>query len=240
MIVFLSIRNIENNISQEIMLPAIDIQNRLVFPRDAKKGSSYTCPQCKENLIVRAGMKNRKHFAFHKNSQCLYTAGGESAMHLAAKLLLVELLQNGEIIHFQRHCISCDTSVQNTLQLEANETIHPEYTLTYEGRIIRPDIVILNGKNRSKIIEIFHTHRQQNRPEPWFEFQAQDIFTQRDNLVDCREIKCNVCEPPLPHGIPFPCVECRSPTVSSLLNSKMVCLSCRIKSNKRTPYSRKK
>ncbi len=215
------------------MLPAFDSNNRLIFPQDSIKGFEYKCPQCKEKLFVRAGTKNRKHFAHRKNSECLFTGNGESTTHLSAKLLFIEKLQQGEVINFTRCCIQCNKTTPKSIKLESDETIHPEYTLIYEGRTIRPDIVILKGKMTSKIIEIFHTHRQQNRPEPWYEFHSQDILERKNDYIECREIKCDVCSPPLPQGMAFSCSRCRSPTISSLLNSEMVCLTCRIKSNRK-------
>lgn len=178
------------------MLPALDASRRLVFPADGVKGELYSCPSCNERMMFRSGSVNAKHFAHYANSECKYNGGGgESEIHLAAKLLLAERLSQGDAFPFERICCSCRSVNKHEVKLEDNESAEVEYPLTFEGSKIIPDIAIINEKGITKIIEICHTHAQQNRPEPWYEFQASKLLENlRDGVTPIRDLRSILCK----------------------------------------------
>lgn len=246
------------------MFPVLDEKGEPVSIERAVRGVTYRCPECKDKLMVRAGTIRKKHFAHHTNSACPYTAGGgEGTVHLAAKLSLVEYLSRGEAFHFTRQCIWCKQEQSHQIQRKEGETVKAEYRLTYEGRTIIPDIAVLRPScstfervdsdvttpfhrkgemSVNQIIEVRHTHTQENRPEPWCEFDANAILSalgkeKQTPLRDLRSVSCTGCRP---HSdVAISCKSCRSPTAPSLLNSASVCLRCRIAANRRTPYARR-
>lgn len=60
-----------------------------------KKQQSFFCPQCKEQLLLKAGQIKIPHFAHRKNSECdsLFSEG-ESAVHLLGKQHLFQQFSN--------------------------------------------------------------------------------------------------------------------------------------------------
>ena len=86
------------------MLVAMTEQQQLFhltskFPLDElqrlKKQQSFFCPQCKEQLLLKAGQIKIPHFAHQKNSECdsLFSEG-ESASHLLGKQQLFHQFSN--------------------------------------------------------------------------------------------------------------------------------------------------
>lgn len=63
---------------------------------ELRKGEKFYCPECKGDVIVRAGPKVIPHFAHRTTSQCSHR-GGEGAYHQRGKLLLFRWLQNQRI-----------------------------------------------------------------------------------------------------------------------------------------------
>lgn len=60
-----------------------------------KKQQSFFCPQCKEQLLLKAGQIKIPHFAHQKNSECdALFSEGESAAHLLGKQHLFQLFAN--------------------------------------------------------------------------------------------------------------------------------------------------
>lgn len=137
--------------------------------------------------MVREGKHNAKHFAHYKNSACPYTSGGESAVHLAAKLSLADYLTKGNTLKFTRACSECKKEEKISLKrhlstrvgkrsIKDQEIVKVEHRLVYEGRTIVADLAILRGNYPTTIIEVFPTHAQENRPEPWYEFLTLSIY----------------------------------------------------------------
>ncbi|SER86982.1 Competence protein CoiA-like family, contains a predicted nuclease domain [Gracilibacillus ureilyticus] len=94
------------------MLQAIDSKGRIVtlYSLDAgilaqmKEEGQFYCPDCKEELIIRAGRKVTAHFAHRKKSACLHS--GEGSYHAKGKLDLYQWLKKQGIEVFLEHYIS--------------------------------------------------------------------------------------------------------------------------------------
>lgn len=174
-----------------MFLPAIDIDTmRLLLPQYALKGKRYSCPSCHNELIFRAGEKNRPHFSHKTVMNCSYTEHpSESEIHLAAKHMLCDHLKYGGSFTATFEC-KCPPI---EIYLKEGERIYTEYR--HHGII--PDIAIVKNDVLIACIEIFHTHRQSNRPEPWFEFRATDIIQcTNSQLKDCRTDRMCKCQNP--------------------------------------------
>lgn len=83
------------------MLQALNERGDLIIPSTLTKREvarlrkgSYSCPQCHEQVIMRAGPKVIPHFAHLPQSACHVSRGGESKYHQQAKLHLFQWLQN--------------------------------------------------------------------------------------------------------------------------------------------------
>lgn len=69
---------------------AVDEQDRIVSVREVPRGRACRCrcPRCHEALIARQGDRNKWHFAHENDADC--SGGAESALHLAAKQILMK------------------------------------------------------------------------------------------------------------------------------------------------------
>jgi hypothetical protein len=154
-----------------------------VHPVHAVKGTCYLCPDCGRGVFLRRGDVRRPHFAhYHDDVPCTYYQAdrSESQIHKDGKLSLqyilekaihkrqkVEIIRNMQVVW----CFSGDTEFNVVLE-------HP---FIHSGHRRVADVALLDTKNGEKrlsaVFEVWHTHRtcEGDRPEPWFELNAQDI-----------------------------------------------------------------
>jgi hypothetical protein len=173
-------------------------EGKLVSPSNASKDKIYKCICCDERVIFRAGDVNRHHFAHKPNTNCPSSSGGgggggiETFNHKHAKLLLVDWLRNHRALTIEYEC-RCPSIDKKTFDLIVPDDalVFEEYRMEHEGSLIIPDIAIVVNGYVLCIIEICHTHKQENRPEPWFEFKADDILSYK--AKDLRERVCEKC-----------------------------------------------
>lgn len=184
-----------------MFLPAIEVETgSLIYPRYGIKGRVYSCPKCEEILIFKQGKERSAYFSHKPNFNCSYTERpSESDIHLAAKFLLFNHLRSGESINIIYPTPVCTEGSKckgyrfsNQIKLKAGETVRMEKKVDN----IIPDIDIIDENGAIiTIIEIFHTHRQKNRPEPWFEFKALDVINATSTtLQDIRTDRLCNCE----------------------------------------------
>lgn len=66
------------------------LDGNLVHIRDVPSGLDCrcVCPHCKSTLVAKKGEKNTYHFAHYRSAECNH--GGETALHLLAKKVLLE------------------------------------------------------------------------------------------------------------------------------------------------------
>lgn len=181
--------------------------NEYVHPRFANKKDKYKCPECGKGLILVQGDIRIHHFRHPKDSvnPCNhYSNPTESQIHKDAKRLIKSLLERKIPISLNRKCVCCE-KVENHEIPEISETsvIQEEWSFDYNGLKIA-DVAYLEDGERFCLFEIYHTHktRSEDRPEPWFEINAETLIQMvNDNnnsvtslVIPCVRVeKCEVC-----------------------------------------------
>lgn len=93
------------------MLQALNERGELIIPSTLRQAEInqlrkhfFYCPQCKEQVIIRAGPRVIPHFAHLPESRCTLDHGGESDYHKRAKLILYEWFQtyNFSDVHLEK------------------------------------------------------------------------------------------------------------------------------------------
>lgn len=170
---------------------------KYVWPSIANKGGKYVCPDCKRPLIVKGGpgMKVVRHFAHYKSiTPCdYYDRPSEAQIHKDAKLRLKQSLESGVLFTLQRNCLGFKGTCKSPDKTKlfdipvVSETckIIDEYGFQYNG-YKRADIAYLNNGNLSFIFEICNTHAtaETDRPEPWFEINAENFINTINDSVN--------------------------------------------------------
>jgi len=183
------------------------------YPKIADKKNKYTCPSCEKDVIFRNGKIKRPHFA-HKKSEnpcSYYDKPCETQIHKDAKLLFKTLFDNKKKISLHRKCGYCNKDKENFININTenykDNQIHIEYKFIYNNSQKSADVALVNNDKIVFIFEICYKHKtkEENRPEPWFEINAE-IFVNETNLgkninengeicIDCiRDYKCGFCK----------------------------------------------
>ena len=180
-----------------LSLGAINKHTReYVYPKIANKKDEYICPECNKDLILVKGEVRVHHFR-HKvdtKTPCNhYNKPTETQIHKDAKILLKTLLERKIPISFIRKCCECYRSFNmETLEIKDNSVIKLEHRFEFNGPKIA-DVAWLNDDKLYCIFEICNTHktRNENRPEPWFEIDAETLITNaNDDSLTLLEVPC--------------------------------------------------
>jgi hypothetical protein len=184
------------------------------IPELADKKNKYICPdpQCEETLILRQGKIKRCHFSHKQNSICGYYSNNisniETKVHLYAKHKLQEILQSKKIVNIYKSCNElCRHNNPNKLHNKIiidtknkNYKSQLEYSFEHNNKLKRADVVLLENEKLLYIFEIYHSHQtnENDRPDPWFEFDATYIANVKlsDSQIDlicCRHYVCDNC-----------------------------------------------
>ena len=179
--------------------------NEYVHPRFANKKDKYKCPDCGKGLILVQGNIRIHHFRHPKDSvnPCNYYSNPtESQIHKDAKRLIKSLLERKIPISFNRKCVCCEKVENHEIpEISENSGIQEEWSFDYNGLKIA-DVAYLEDGERFCLFEIYHTHktRSEDRPEPWFEINAETLIQMvNDNattalVIPCVRVeKCEVC-----------------------------------------------
>ncbi|CAN0493787.1 unnamed protein product [Ectocarpus sp. 12 AP-2014] len=121
-----------------------------VTPTCSKDDGPFTCLGCSKPLVLRQGEKNRWHFAHHAKDNDECSAGGETYIHLAAKLLLVTYITRFE---FFAHCGSLR---------HVHERGYRGCTAVQEHRydgVHSADVGVLRDEKLEAIIGVMATHK---------------------------------------------------------------------------------
>jgi hypothetical protein len=166
-----------------LKLGAIDkTTKKYVLPCNADKKNKYFCPDCEKDLIFKKGQVKAPHFAHYKtNDPCnYYNHPSESQIHKDAKMALKSLLDNHKnIIIEHKKCKNCCNIEKLTIKYTENDKIELEHYFEFNNSKKIADVAFLSMNTVKYIFEIFNTHRtsSENRPEPWFEFDAKELIT---------------------------------------------------------------
>jgi hypothetical protein len=171
-----------------------------VYPKIANKKDEYICHECNKDLILCQGKIKVPHFR-HKvdnvNPCHHYSNPTETQIHKDAKILLKNLLERKIPISFIRNCCSCKKNEEFEIpEISKTSTIQLEYRFEYNGLKIA-DVVYIDDGDIVCIFEICNTHKtfSENRPEPWFEINAQTLIKlTNDNSLTTLQIPCIRCE----------------------------------------------
>jgi hypothetical protein len=173
---------------------------KYVYPKKANKKDEYICPECNTDLILCQG-KIRVHHFRHKvdniNPCHHYSNPTETEIHKDAKILMKTLLENKTPIQFIRKCISCyNNELFEIPEISETSIVKLEYRFEYNGVKIA-DVAYIDNNELLCIFEICNTHKtcSENRPEPWFEINAETLIKlANDNSFTLLEIPCKRCE----------------------------------------------
>lgn len=138
-----------------LLIPvAKDNLSQTVTPTCLKENGPFTCLGCAKPLVLRQGEKNRWHFAHHSkdNADDECSAGGETYIHLAAKLLLVT-----DIARFEFFA-DCDRLRHVYEKGYQGCTAVQEHR--YDG-IHSADVGVLRDGKLEAIVEVMATHKTQ-------------------------------------------------------------------------------
>ena len=171
-----------------------------VYPKNANKKDKYECPDCGDNLILCHGEiinPYYRHEADRINPCYYYSKPTESQIHKDAKFLLKNLLERKIPISFIRNCCCCKKNEEYEIpEISETSNIQMEYRFEYNGLKI-VDVVYLDDGEILCIFEICNTHKtcSENRPEPWFEIDAETLIKMaNDNSLTSLQIPCIRCE----------------------------------------------
>jgi hypothetical protein len=171
-----------------------------IYPKVANKKDEYICPECNKDLILCQGKIKVHHFR-HKvdnvNPCHHYSNPTETQIHKDAKILLKNLLERKIPISFVRKCCSCKINEEFEIpEISETSVIKLEYRFEYNGLKIA-DVAYIDDGDIVCIFEICNTHKtcSENRPEPWFEINAEKIIKDaNDDSLTSLKIPCIRCE----------------------------------------------
>ena len=167
-----------------------------VYPKIANKKDNYICPECNKDLILCQGEIRVHHFR-HKidsiNPCHHYSNPTETQIHKDAKILLKKLLEKKNPISFIRNCCCCKINEEFEIpEMTEGSVIKLEYRFEYNGPKIA-DVAYIDDDEIVCIFEICNTHKtnSENRPEPWFEIDAETLISMaNDNSLTSLKIPC--------------------------------------------------
>jgi len=174
-----------------------------VYPKIANKKDEYVCPECDKDLILCKGEIRLHHFR-HKvdsvNPCNNYNNPGETQIHRDAKLLMKSLLERKIPISFVRNCASCKKNEEFEItEISETSKILLEHRFEFNGPKTA-DVAYIDNNELVCVFEICNTHKtcSQNRPEPWFEINAEPLIQMANSTslsqmrIPC--IRCEKCE----------------------------------------------
>jgi hypothetical protein len=172
-----------------------------IHPKIANKKNDHICPECNKDLILVQGEIRVHHFR-HKvdsiNPCHHYSNPTESQIHKDAKMLMKTLLERKIQISFIRNCCCCKKDEEFEIpEISETSVIEIEYRFEYNGVKIADVAYIDDDSEFLCIIEICNTHKtcSENRPEPWFEIDAETLIKMaNDNSLTTLQIPCIRCE----------------------------------------------
>ena len=193
--------NINNIMTRVISLGAINKDTgEYVSPKIANKKDQYICPECNKDLVLCQGEIRTHHFRHKKDSinPChRYTNPTETQIHKDGKMLIKSLLELKIPISCIRNCVCCKKSEEFEIpEITETSSIHNEHRFDFNGPKIA-DVAYIDSNELLCIFEICNTHKtcSENRPEPWFEIDAETLITlANDNTLSQIQIPCIRCE----------------------------------------------
>lgn len=166
-----------------------------IYPKIANKKDEYICPECNKDLILCQGDARVHHFRHKADSinQCHhYSNPTETQIHKDAKILLKNLLERKIQILFIRNCCCCKKNEEFEIpEITETSVIQLEHRFEHNGLKIA-DVAYIDDNEILCIFEICNTHKtcSENRPDPWFEINAETLIKLANNSLTSLEIPC--------------------------------------------------
>jgi hypothetical protein len=206
--------------SEHFFMGAINkTTNNYEYPKIATRcKNKYKCPCCEKDVFLKKGLIKQPHFSHYKseNPCYYYDKPSETQIHKDAKLLMKSLLDNKKNISIHRTCNYCEQrnfgyseEICYMIDDEYNENTKAviEYKFDYNNsNNRRADIALIENDKIKYIFEICYKNKtkEENRPEPWVEINAEDlinkinsgeIIDEEGNItIKCiRNYKCDRC-----------------------------------------------
>lgn len=169
---------------------------KYVYPKIANKKDEYICPDCNKDLILCQGEIRNSHYR-HKSDNvnpCYHFSNPtETQIHKDAKILLKTLLERKVYITFVRNCFNCKKNEEYEIpEMTETSKIEIEYRFDFNGQKIA-DVAYIDDGDILCIFEICNTHKTcgENRPEPWFEVNAEALINMaNDNNITELKLTC--------------------------------------------------
>lgn len=192
--------------------------NNYEYPKIANKENKYKCPSCEKDVIFKNGKIKQPHFAHYKsdNPCYYYDKPNETQIHKDAKLLMKSLLDNKKNISIYRTCNYCEQrncgyfeEIYYDIEDDYNENTKAmiEYKFYYNNSNRSADVALIENNKIIYIFEICYKNKtkEDNRPEPWIEINAENLINQINSgeIIDeegnirikcIRNYKCHECE----------------------------------------------
>ncbi len=189
--------------------------NDYEYPRIANRSNKYKCPFCEKDVIFRNGKIKQPHFAHYKSENpChYYDRPNETQIHKDAKMLMKSLLDNKKNICILRNCDQANCNCKNNVRYcilndDYSENTHAviEHRFNYNNSIRSADVALVDSYAIKFIFEICYKNKtkEENRPEPWFEINAEDLISKINsgesidedgnvNIECIRNYRCDKC-----------------------------------------------
>lgn len=181
------------------------------YPKIASKENKYKCPSCDKDVIFRKGKIKQSHYAHKKsdNPCYYYDRPSESQIHKDAKMLMKMLLDNKTNMAFYRKCYNCYEDPEYISEIthdtyNYSTTAVIEHKFQYNNSNRSADVALVENNTIKYIFEICYKNRtrEDNRPEPWVEIDAETFINKINSNenngeieIECkREYKCGFCE----------------------------------------------
>ncbi|EJS68605.1 competence protein CoiA family protein [Bacillus cereus] len=135
---------------------------------DAKKDINlkYYCEECNEELVIKHGTINRKHFSHRNDTNCKVskTGNGESIIHKYWKIYYSQLKEiNLPYYALETKEYGTELITKTKKVVIRSSQIEKTYTLK-NGKKIRPDVILIieNGKEKGQevALEIFYKNKK--------------------------------------------------------------------------------
>jgi len=178
------------SVSEKYNLGAINIiTKQYTSPNKADKTAKYQCADCEQRVILRKGTIRKAHFAHYSptNTCSYYEHPNESQLHKDAKYKLQEKLIGKFPITINNQCPECTSSPAAIEDLKIEYTDGDSAVVEYRDPNNKyvADVALLNNGKLRYIFEVKHTHATITtvRPEPWFEFTADEILEEEERII---------------------------------------------------------
>ncbi|MED3486122.1 competence protein CoiA family protein [Bacillus toyonensis] len=141
------------------------------------KNLKYYCEECNEELVIKHGTINRKHFSHRSDTTCKIskTGNGESIIHKYWKIYYSQLKEiDLPYYALETYEFGTELITKTKKVVIRSSQIEKTYTLK-NGKQIRPDIILIieNGKEKGQevALEIFY----KNKKSKEYQYAYQDL-----------------------------------------------------------------